>query len=199
MTVYVDFDRTLFDCDRFLDDFYSLIMKYNINRNSFKECQNRSRRCGFNPYTILSDLEQKTNFDKSIYHDIDKLISNTSNYLYPDAIPFLKYLKELDYKVVILTKGNKEYQKSKIANANIDKYYDKIIVTMRHKGFLFLNYVQGIFIDDNPSEINSLMKRRPKKMIRIKRINSKYSNIQIKYDVLNIENLQEIIDKKIIE
>ncbi len=28
--IYVDFDRTLFDCDRFLSDLYILINKYNI-------------------------------------------------------------------------------------------------------------------------------------------------------------------------
>ena len=198
MKIYVDFDRTLFDCDRFLDDFYNLITNYNIPRDLFKECQNQSRKHGFNPYIILNNLEKKISFDKSIYNDIDKLIINTSSYLYSDAIPFLEYINSLNYKVIILTKGNRDFQSKKIANAHIDKYYDKIIVTMHHKGFLFLNYLQSIFIDDNPREIKSLMKRRPKKMIRIKRINSKYSNIEIDYDILSIENLQEIIDKKIL-
>lgn len=198
MKIYVDFDRTLFDCDRFLDDFYNLITNYNIPRDLFKECQNQSRKHGFNPYIILNNLEKKISFDKSIYNDIDKLIINTSSYLYSDAIPFLEYINSLNYKVIILTKGNRDFQSKKIANAHIDKYYDKIIVTMHHKGFLFLNYLQSIFIDDNPREINSLMKRKPKKMIRIKRINSKYSNIEIDYDILAIENLQEIIDKKIL-
>ena len=187
MKIYVDFDRTLFDCDRFLDDFYNLITNYNIPRDLFKECQNQSRKHGFNPYIILNNLEKKIFFDKSIYND-----------LYSDAIPFLEYINSLNYKVIILTKGNRDFQSKKIANAHIDKYYDKIIVTMHHKGFLFLNYLQSIFIDDNPREIKSLMKRRPKKMIRIKRINSKYSNIEIDYDILSIENLQEIIYKKIL-
>lgn len=198
MKIYVDFDRTLFDCDRFLDDFYNLITNYNIPRDLFKECQNQSRKHGFNPYIILNNLEKKISFDKSIYNDIDKLIINTSSYLYSDAIPFLEYINSLNYKVIILTKGNRDFQSKKIANAHIDKYYDKIIVTMHHKGFLFLNYLQSIFIDDNPREINSLMKRKPKKMIRIKRINSKYSSIEIDYDILAIESLQEIIDKKIL-
>jgi hypothetical protein len=36
MKIYVDFDRTLFDCDSFLRDIYSLISKYNIeNINLF--------------------------------------------------------------------------------------------------------------------------------------------------------------------
>ena len=198
MKIYVDFDRTLFDCDKFLEDFYALIAKYNIPKDLFKECQNQSKRHGFNPYTILNNLEKKVSFDKSIYLDIDELINNTGKYLYSDAIPFLEYLKNNNYNIVILTKGNSDYQREKIFNANIDKYYDKLIVTMRHKGLLFLNYMKSIFIDDNPREIESLLKRKPKKIIRIKRENSKYSELELKRNVLTINNLQEIIDNKLL-
>ena len=198
MKVYVDFDRTLFDCDRFLEDFYDIITKYNIPKDLFKECQNQSKRHGFNPYTILNDVEKKISFDKSIYLDIDELIHNTSSYLYPDTIPFLEYLNSHNYTVIILTKGNRDYQREKIINSHIDKYYSKLIVTMRHKGLLFLNYLQSIFIDDNPREIESLLIRKPKKIIRIKRNMSKYSDIELKKEIKTVNNLHEIIDNKIL-
>ena len=198
MKIYVDFDRTLFDCDRFLDDFYALIAKYNIPRDLFKKCQNQCKKHGFNPYVILNKLEKEISFDKTIYKDIEKLIHNSSNYLYSDTISFLKYLNEHNYKVSILTRGNKDYQKEKIVSANIGKYYDKLIVTMRHKGLLFLNYLNGFFIDDNPKEIESLLKRKPKKIIRIKRINSKYGDSYLNKDVVTVESLQEIMDNKIL-
>ena len=120
MKIYVDFDRTLFDCDRFLEDFYTLIAKYNISKSAFKECQNSYRRKGFNPYIILNDLEKKISFDKTIYQDIDDLIHNTSDYLYKDTIPFLEYLKDLNFEIIILTRGNSDYQREKIFNAHID-------------------------------------------------------------------------------
>ena len=198
MKVYVDFDRTLFDCDKFLEDFYTIINKYDIPKDLFKKCQNQSRRHGFNPYVILNNLEKETSFDKEVYSDIKDLIHNTSDYLYPDAIPFLEYLHNNNYQVIILTKGNKNYQKEKIENAKIDKYYTKLIVTMRHKGLLFLNYLHGIFIDDNPRELRSLYIRKPKKIIRITRPNSKYSKEELEYNILKVNSLQEIIDNKII-
>ena len=197
MKVYVDFDRTLFDCDKFLEDFYKIIDKYNIDKTLFKECQNQSRRKGFNPYLILANLEKKYDFNRLIYLDIDRLITKTSDYLYPDAIPFLEYLKSKKYQVIILTKGNSDYQREKIFNAHLDKYFDKLIVTMRHKGLLFLNYFSSIFIDDNPREIESLWLRKPKRIIRIARSNSKYSDVEFKHNVLTIHSLQEAIDKKI--
>ena len=198
MKIYIDFDRTLFDCDKFLEEFYTIISKYNISNSEFKECQSQSRKHGFNPYIILRNLEKKISFDEEVYHDIDKLINSTSKYLYADAIPFLDYLKKNDYKIIILTKGNSDFQREKIFNAHIDKYYDKLIVTMRHKGLLFLNYIKSVFIDDNPREIESLLTRRPKKTIRIKRPNSKYSEIELKKNVITVNSLQEIIDNKLL-
>ena len=41
MKIYIDFDRTLFDCDKFLEDLYSLINQYNISKEVFRECQNQ--------------------------------------------------------------------------------------------------------------------------------------------------------------
>ena len=46
MKIYVDFDRTLFDCDKFLEDLYALINKYNISKELFKECQNQCKKKG---------------------------------------------------------------------------------------------------------------------------------------------------------
>ena len=198
MKVYVDFDRTLFNCDKFLEDFYTIIAKYNIDKTLFKECQNQSKRKGFNPYVILGNLEKKYEFNRLLYLDVERLMTNTSDYLYPDAIPFLEYLKDKNYQIIILTKGNSDFQREKIFNAHIDKYFDKLIVTMRHKGLLLLNYFSGIFIDDNPREIESLWLRKPKKIIRIKRPDSKYSNLDFKHNIITINSLQELVDKKII-
>ncbi len=199
MKVYVDFDRTLFDCDKFLDDLYTLIKKYNISKELFKDCQNQCKRKGFNPHSILNLVKEKENFDDKLFLEIDNLISNTSNYLYSDTIPFLEYLKSLNYEVIILTKGNSNYQREKIFNAHIDNYYSKLIVTMKHKGKLNLDYENSIFVDDNPLEIQSIMKEKPKLIIRIMRDNSKYNNISIDEDIKEVKSLKEITNNKLLD
>ena len=199
MKVYVDFDRTLFDCDKFLEDLYALINKYNISKDLFKECQNQCRRKGFNPYNILDLVKEKYEFNDELYYKIDNLIRSTSNYLYSDTIPFLEYLKSFSYEVIILTKGNSDYQREKIFNAHLDSYYHKLIVTMKHKGLLKLDYENGIFIDDNPLEIESVLKKNPKLVIRIKRENSKYSDIPLDANIKIVKSLNEIIKDKILE
>ena len=127
------------------------------------------------------------------------MIHNANNYLYSDAISFLEYLKKHNYNITILTKGNSDFQREKIFNAKLDKYYDKLIVTMRHKGLLLLNYSHSIFIDDNPREIKSLLTRRPKKIICIRHINSKYHDIEVSDKVDCYSSLTEIINSKVLE
>lgn len=198
MKVYIDFDRTLFDCDRFLSDLYDILDKYNITKEIFRKCQNQCKIMGFNPYIILDLVKENINFDNRIYEEVKELIHNTRKYLYDDTISFLEYLKSLNYDIIILTKGNLDYQKEKIAMANLEEYYSELIVTMKHKGELKLNYGESIFIDDNPKEILSILKKNPKRIIRIQRNKSLYSNITIDQDVLSFKTLKEIIESKIL-
>ena len=198
MKVYIDFDRTLFNCDMFLEDFYTLINEYHITKEIFKNSQNQCFKDGFNPYVILHKVEEVFSFDKSLYTKVDNLLKSTYQYLYSDSLAFLKYLKKSDYTVIILTKGNEEYQKEKIINSGINDYYDDLIITMQHKGKLKLDYKNGIFIDDNPKEIKSIIKNNPKMIIRIKRENERYSDISLDDKVLSISSFEEIINKKII-
>lgn len=198
MKIYIDFDRTLFDCDKFLEDFYLLIDKYHIPKNIFRECQNQCKNEGFNPYNILREVLNYYLFDKKLYEEINILISKTKEYLYSDTLPFLEYLKMKNYQVTILTKGNSEYQREKILMAKIFYYYNDLIVTLKHKGELNLDYANGIFIDDNPNEIESIMKNNPQKIIRVKREKTKYFDVSTKKNVDTVATLNEIIKKELL-
>lgn len=198
MKVYVDFDRTLFDCERFLGDLYELINHYGIDKLLFKECQNQCIKKGFNPYVILDSVKKKHQFDDKLYEEIKDLIKKTNAYLFSDAITFLKYLKDNNYKTILLTKGNISYQNDKVHYANIEKYYDKLIITMKHKGDLKIDYQNGIFVDDNPQEIKSILKRKVMKVIYLKREDAKYSKMPIDENITSVKSLQEIIDKQLL-
>lgn len=197
MKVYIDFDRTLFDCDQFLGELYEIIQRYDIPKRVFKDCQIQCKKEGFNPYLILKKVEDKSSFNRDIYQDIDKLLENTSNYLYDDTRFFLEYLKKHNYEVIILTKGNHEFQQKKILNANIQDYYSDLVITMKHKGSLEVDYKSSTFIDDNPIEIKSILRRKPQELIRIKRSGSKYDDVVLE-NVLTVNSLQEIVNRKLL-
>ena len=197
MKIYIDFDRTLFDCESYLNDFYTIIKEYKIPKNVFIKYQNQCKRNGFNPDLILKGIFEEYKFDISIYEKINDLLNNSKKYLYNDAIGFLKYLKTLNYQVIILTKGNYDYQKEKINNSKINEFYNDLIIAMQHKGNLDIDYKESIFIDDNPIEIKSILKRKPKKVIRIKRKNSKYFDVKIN-NIETVLSLNEIINNKLL-
>jgi predicted enzyme involved in methoxymalonyl-ACP biosynthesis len=69
---------------------------------------------------------------------------------------------------------------------------------MKHKGKLNIDYENSIFIDDNPLEIESIIEKKPKMIIRMQRNNSKYSNISLDIDINTVVSLDEIIQKRLL-
>ena len=134
---------------------------------------------------ILSELETRV-------APLERQSNKAKEYLYSDTIPFLKYLKSLNYEVVILTKGNYEYQKEKIDNCSLESLYSELLVTLEHKGELSLDYKNSIFIDDNPKEILSIMKKKPKMIFRIVRDKALYSEELLDKSIPSYKSLDEI-------
>ena len=56
----------------------------------------------------------------------------------------------------------------------------------------------SVFIDDNPTEIMSILDRKPKKVIRIQRKRSLYSDVVMDLDLLSYNSLNDIIENNIL-
>ena len=192
MKIYLDFDRTLFDTNTFLDEIYKLINKYDISKNIFEESKIKLKEKGFNIYWILNEVKKKCHFDKEIYDEINELMKNSFIFIYADVIDFLKKLKEKHYEIILLTKGNKEFQQRKIDYSKVKDYFDDIIITLKHKGDLEIDY-QAIFIDDCEKELLSIMKNNPKRLIYINRHNRKEINDSRIMTIYSLKELEEIL------
>ena len=190
MKIYIDFDRTLFNTDSFLKDFNNILEENDVDKWIFLKYKQELSEKGFNPFDILKKVEKESPFNKDVYNQIDKFLKNSSNYVYNDALSFLENNK--DYYITLLTKGDENFQLLKINNTDIAKYFNDIIVTLKDKGDLNINYQEGIFIDDNPNELASIMKRNPKRAIRIKRESAEYSDINITGNLEVVGSLDEI-------
>lgn len=198
MNIYIDFDRTMFNSDAFLSDLDNILDSYNLSPTLFYEYAKKDSENGFNPYHILEIMQKDIPFDKEIIRKLDEIIISDQKYLYDDVIPFLKYLKDKRYQLILLTKGNTFYQKLKIENTGILNYFDDLIITLKHKGELDIDYPNSIFIDDNPNEIASILKENPKLLIRIKRQNALYNNLDISDNITSFTSFQDILDKKLL-
>ena len=179
MKIYIDFDGTLYNTTKLNNNFINIFNKYNIDKDYIKKLMNNHKNYDNLANKIIID----NNIDKSIYKDIFNLYS--SDLVFKDVIPFLeKYHKK--YELILLTLGNKEYQEKKINSSNIKKYFKNIIITNKDKSKLNIDYINGIFIDNNPNELKKFYNSKAINLIRIKRNEDKYSKLN-----LDIENIPE--------
>ena len=186
MNVYIDFDRTLFDTGAFFKDLENILELNGVPFNEFLKYAKEDEENGFNIFTILNVMKKDIKINSGIFEKINELFKNSETYIYDDAYDFIAKLKERGYKVFILTKGNNEYQLLKIQNTNLLNFVDGVLVTLKAKGELELDYQESIFIDDNPKELESIVKKNPKRIIRMKRDNAKYN------DILSSEKIEEV-------
>lgn len=195
MKVYIDFDGTLFDTDRYNKDSKKVFNKYGITNmmfhNAYQELFGKNKL--FNLNIIADYLVDKYSIDKAIYEEISVVKNN--DYVYPEVINCLKEMSALGFELYILTYGDTLFQKEKIEYSNISKYFKDIIITEHDKTSLNLDFKNSIFIDNNPNETEMFHNVCSKIVIRIKRSTDKYSELQNNNkDVLEFEDFNQIVD-----
>lgn len=192
MKIYLDFDGTLFDTDKFYQDYLKLLQEYNIDEATINNIKPKIfKNTLFNLDILTNYLVKEYNLDNNIYLKVNNLYNST--YVFKDVIPFLEKYKNLE--INLLTYGEYNYQQKKIEGSNLKKYFKNIIITDKDKSKLNLDYKNSLFIDNNPKEIKKFLEVS-KYVIRIKRKEDKYSKIES--NSLEYNNLLEIVLKNVI-
>lgn len=184
MNIYIDFDGTIFDINKLNKDFINLFKNIDKDYISYLITKHKN-------YDIVANiLIKEFNLNTNIINEVNNLYQN--NYTYPDAITFLeKYYKK--YNLILLTYTKSlDYQKKKIKSAKINKYFKDIIITTIDKSKLNINYINNIFIDNNPKELKKLIDINAKYIIRINHKNDHYN--EIKLDVETIPEYKDFIE-----
>ena len=189
MNYYIDFDNTLYETAKLTNLMLEEIEKSisEITKIDIEELINESRN-NFNSTTdnIFSFAERMANkYDVNtqiVLENVNNVILNGKDIVFEDGKRFIEKLKSLGHKIFILTyipKGNQEYQMKKIMGSGISQYFDGIIITSDYKFNLDMKYENGIFIDDDPRDLNGLYEKNPIQVIRIRKPNNKRSKIEI--------------------
>ena len=196
MNYYIDFDNTLYETSKLtqtiLGEIASIISnKTGKNQNEILDLIKSEFDSGKdNMYTYSDNLSEKYGLEKGILAEsIKNILSNGKGFVYSDSENFLERLKSTGNRIILFTylpKTNQEYQLQKINGSGLAKYFDLMIFTTELKHTIDLEYQNGIFIDDNAEVLEGLSSKNPLKLIRIRRVNAKYSNIDIK-----LENMEE--------
>lgn len=186
--IYIDFDGTLFNNNKFISDCIKILDKYSIDKDIvIRNLNIKNKIRDFR--IVLKDISKEYNIDeKKLLNNYKKILNN--DYLYDDAIEFLKELKN-KYELILLTYGNNDYQLDKIKSTKIMKYFKNIIITQNNKNELDIDYTNSIFIDDNPDVLRGLMNKNCYKIIRLKR--GKYKDINLE-EINTFDNLRSIYE-----
>lgn len=202
MNYYIDFDNTLYNTPLLKNKMLQSIsndisVKRNIDRKElFSECNLMFNRENiYDIYKLAEFFSNKYEVDSSdIINNLNKVILDGKENLFNDTIPFLKKLKKEGHKIYMLTycKESLQFQSLKISGSQIANYFDGLYITSIPKYELDINYIEGIFIDDNPKDLNGLYLRNPKKLIRIRRKENKYSVYDLNINISEYNNFEEL-------
>ena len=135
MTIYLDFDRTLFDTEKFIQDLEKLIIENNVDIKLFNDYKANYKKEGFNPEFILKEMEKDYSFNHDVYQKIDELLQLSYQYIYSDVVIFLNKCHDNNYPVCLLTKGNHDFQLFRYAPLPIFrpvKYGDEHLFHLAH-------------------------------------------------------------------
>lgn len=193
---YLDLDHTMLDTNQFHKARYQMLERYGITKEEQKDMElyiTQIEKKLINLDYLCTKLCEKHNISiEEVLTELHRIVDNCSIYLYDDTIEFLEYLKSKGNKVYVLTWGDRELQEQKVSGSGIRKYMDEVIVTEELKYQIDIDYENGIFIDDNPRDLEGLYKNNPKEVIRIKREGAKYSQKPINIDIKEYKNFREL-------
>lgn len=194
---YIDLDYTMLDTTQFHNERRHMLENYGISieeQKSMEQYISHEEKKLLNlDYLCAKLCERHSSLPKEeILAKIHKIIENCHMYLYDDTIEFLEYLKSKGHEVNILTWGDKSLQKQKVDGTKLEKHIDKVIITEEMKYLIDIDYKNGIFIDDNPRDLEGLYRNDPQQVIRMKRQGAKYSEKLININIKEYKNFRDL-------
>jgi len=166
MKIIFDLDYTLLDTAKFKEKMADIFDKENFKADYEKYFKNEGINFDCDKYLAMLKAEGRIDGarEKELRSEVEKLISNIDNYLKPDAENVLKHFKAGGAELILITFGNKKWQKQKVKNLSIAKYFSNIIFEEKNKHrseylkLLSETDEEILIINDNISEAEEMLK-----------------------------------------
>ena len=166
--LFVDFDGTMFDTSGFKEAIQEVFGKVGFSEADFlrvyqAECLNYK----FSIEGLTERLKKIHDFNLSLTcARINKLFSEVSRYIYDDVEPFLELVDRSKYELTLLTLGDPSFQRNKVNNSGLEKYFSKILYTEIQKWDYLKKIVNRdekfILIDDRSDTVHQISLNFPK-------------------------------------
>lgn len=208
MRIFIDFDDVLFNTKQLTRDIINVFEKNGVSEEIFKKYykdptaekkKNIVRK--YSPYDQIKRIDKKEINTKGIKKELPKIIKDTRKYLFEDGVRFSKELK--DEGLYIVSFGDGRFQKEKINNSGIAKYFKKIIIVDVSKAVAIRKILKNenikngealIFIDDREKFLKDIKKSYPGMVtFLMKRIEGRYNDKRTNYCDFEVKNFDEIL------
>lgn len=174
-----DFDRVLFDTDRFIKEREKIMRGHGIPANSIarahKFMTNLVARTAERPFSTTFFLENLkkdgVRFKEKVLRDDFKKLLVKCRYLDPSADRILHHLRRHNFINIIMSWGSAPYQYQKIRTVcgnDFLRHFVRVIVTTKPKyaviGEMFRRFpsVPAFFVDDSDEHIGLVKKHLPR-------------------------------------
>ncbi len=168
---FIDLDYTLFDTRKLEDEMWAIFSSLGVSRKDYDETYKESL-CTVSKEYFDYSFQEHADFlkerDYKLGPDIvDKLLDN--DHLFADSVDFIKFLKTISTKIILLTAGNLKFQEEKIKHSGIREMFDEIKILNGHKDDYLQPFVEKgnkiLFVNDSWRENTALRKRFPNLLI----------------------------------
>lgn len=181
MIYITDFDYTLFNTRELIDHLASEFARFGVAPDQFQSALAEVKKeLGY--YDYKKHLE-KLVFGKE-YADalevVDSVLSRASEFLYPDALPFLHRTHQAGHSIFVLTFGQDDWQRKKIIGTQIDGFVQVHTTTGSKVDALESIGSHGqpiVLVEDSGPNIDKIKAAYPKVVaVWVRRPDGKYRN-----------------------
>ena len=212
MKLFIDFDDVLFNAKKFKTDLINIFIKNGVSKlefeNSYYSFRKKDQALGkyYDLKKQISALKKIKRLDhEKLANELADFTANLESYVFSDVKIFLEKFPKKD--LFLVTYGHEKFQKLKIKNSDLKKYFSQIIITKNYKADdiedvskkqKFSLDEKIILIDDRPDQIEKVKEQNEKVVtFRLRRKEGRYKDLICKNTDYEIKNLKEAL--KIIE
>ena len=137
MLIFLDFDDVLFNTRKFKDDYFDLFKKRGVTKDVFEKFYydplDKRNTKSYSPIGHIKRVCRQAQLNYSEFEeDVMQFTRNTDRYVFNDTIKFLENFSKKELCLISFSKTN--FQKSKIFNSGITKYFNQIEIVDELKG-----------------------------------------------------------------
>ncbi len=202
--IFIDFDDTIFNTRDFSSDYRKIFDECGVCKDIFKDLyydypqkdkSGKLKKYDFQKH--VARIGEECQMDTTQLKDrIEKLITNTKKYIFPDVPNFLRMFEKNN--LFLISYGRTKFQEKKILNSGIKKFFNRIVIIDELKSDPISRIVGGkeniYFLDDRIEQVEAVKKKFDRSTtFLVKRKEGRYDDKPNKYCDFVIENLKEAL------